>query len=134
MTSISRIVRDEVRQRAGQRCEYCRKPEAASSYPHHVEHIIARKHGGSSILENLAWACFQCNVSKGTDVASYDTVSGELTPLYNPRSHLWDDHFELVEDEIVGKTSIGRITVRLLQFNHPEQVESRRIMIAAGLW
>lgn len=68
MTAISGIIRDTVRERADRRCEYCRKPDGISVYPHHVEHIISRKHGGSSLLENLAWACFQCNVAKGTDM------------------------------------------------------------------
>lgn len=61
-------------------------------------------------------------------------MTGELAPLYNPRLQHWDEHFELVGDEIIGKTPIGRITVRLLQMNHPEQVEARRLIIAAGLW
>jgi hypothetical protein len=134
MTAIPGAIRDIVRERADRRCEYCRKPEGISVYPHHIEHIIARKHGGSSSLENLAWARFQCNVAKGTDIASYDNMTGELVPLYNPRSHIWDEHFELVNDEVVGRTAIGRVTVRLLQINHPEQVETRRLIIAAGLW
>jgi hypothetical protein len=134
MTSTAATVREQVRQRADARCEYCRKPEAVSTYPHHVEHIIARKHGGSSDLENLAWACFQCNVSKGSDIASYDIETRELTPFFNPRQQDWYDHFDLVEAEIIGKTPVGRVTVRLLQMNHPEEIEVRRQLILAGWW
>jgi len=134
MTSVPESIRAQVRQRAGARCEYCGMPENVSAYPHHIEHIIARKHGGTSDLDNLAWACFQCNVAKGSDIASYDEVTGALTPLYNPRLDSWEDHFEVIEDAIVGKTAIGRVTVKLLQMNHPEQVEKRRLLIAAGLW
>jgi 5-methylcytosine-specific restriction endonuclease McrA len=134
MTTISETTRSQVRERERRRCEYCRKPEGISVYPHHIEHIIARKHGGTSLLDNLAWACFQCNVTKGSDIASYDSETNELTPLYNPRTDNWNDHFELLNDEVVGKTSIGRVTIRLLQINHPEQVEARRLVIAAGLW
>jgi hypothetical protein len=82
----------------------------------------------------LAWACFQCNVAKGSDVASYDAQTDELTPLYNPRTQEWDDHFELDGAEIVGKTPVGRVTVRLLQMNHPERIEIRYWLIEAGLW
>jgi hypothetical protein len=91
--------RDLVRQRAGNRCEYCRKLEMFGNYPHHLEHIIARKHGGLSEMGNLAWACFQCNVAKGTDIASCDTETKELAPLFNPRTQDWNDHFELVGDD-----------------------------------
>ena len=134
MTSIPANLRGQVRQRAGARCEYCLKPEIGSAYPHHIEHIIARKHSGSSDPDNLAWACFQCNVAKGSDVASYDAETRELTPLYNPRKQRWHDHFELIDASIEGKTATGRVTARLLQINQPEQTEIRRLLIAAGEW
>jgi 5-methylcytosine-specific restriction endonuclease McrA len=39
--------RDAVRQRAKRRCEYCCLPDSAmNSSDFHVEHIVARKHGG----------------------------------------------------------------------------------------
>ncbi len=107
MTFPSEDLRERVRQRAAARCEYCGKPELASAYPHHIEHIIARKHGGSSDQANLAWACFQCNVAKGTDIASYDTETGTLTPLYNPRTQSWSEHFELIDAAIVARHRWG---------------------------
>ncbi len=73
-------------------------------------------------------------MSKGTDVASYDPETGELTPLYNPRTQNWDDHFETHGAEIRGKTPVGRVTAYLLQFNATEQVDTRQFLISAGLW
>ena len=43
-----------VRERAGNRCEYCRLPQEFSALQLHIEHIIARQHGGLDELENLA--------------------------------------------------------------------------------
>ncbi|MFN8376997.1 MAG: hypothetical protein U0694_29490 [Anaerolineae bacterium] len=77
-------------------------------------------------MHNLAWACLDCNTFKSTDVAAYDDITKELTPLYNPRTQLWADHFELHGLFIVGKTTIGRVTVRLLRMNDPERIELRR--------
>jgi hypothetical protein len=134
VSPIPESIRQQVRERAGQRCEYCRTPEGVSLYDHHVDHIISLKHSGPSGLENLAWACFQCNVAKGSDIAGIDEKTGELTPFYNPRQHNWDDHFEWGGPVIVGKTPIGRVTVRLLQMNHPERVETRRRLMKAGRW
>jgi 5-methylcytosine-specific restriction endonuclease McrA len=134
MSHVPAAVREQVRKRAGNRCEYCRKPEDAVVYPYHVDHIISQKHDGKSTLDNLAWACFQCNVNKGSDIAAYDSATGNLTPLYNPRLQVWIDHFELQQSLIVGKTPEGRVTVRLLQFNHLDQVDIRRGLISAGLW
>ena len=135
MAYIPESVRAQVRQRAQNNCEYCFKPEQTSAYPHHVEHIIALKHDGSSELDNLAWSCFQCNVAKGTDVASIDRETGEFTPFFNPRTQNWDDHFLVQPDAvIIGTTPIGRVTVRLLQVNHPERVETRLQLIEADMW
>jgi hypothetical protein len=80
---------------------------------YHIDHIIPLRHEGSSDLDNLALACFQCNTIKSSEIASYaDKV---LTPLYNPRLQVWDEHFEMDGTIIKGKTAIGRVTVRTLQ-------------------
>lgn len=43
-----------VRERAANRCEYCRIEQRwFPGFTFHVEHIIARQHGGSDHLENL---------------------------------------------------------------------------------
>jgi hypothetical protein len=42
-----------VRQRAQERCEYCRLPQTAQPFvTFHVEHIIAKQHGGSDDPNN----------------------------------------------------------------------------------
>ena len=46
-----------VRVRAGDRCEYCLIHQEYVEFPHHVEHIIAKQHGGADSPDNLALAC-----------------------------------------------------------------------------
>jgi hypothetical protein len=123
-----------VRQRAGRHCEYCGIPEEAQLYPFHIEHIVALKHGGSSAVDNLAWSCFDCNVAKGTDIASYDEETGDLTPLFNPREQLWAEHFEIEDGYIRGTTPVGRVTVRLLKLNLGGRVADRKVLLDAGQW
>jgi hypothetical protein len=57
-----------VRQRAGERCEYCRLPQAASGVPFEIDHILARHHKGRSVARNLAVACIYCNGYKGPNL------------------------------------------------------------------
>ncbi len=133
-TRISKEIRDQVRERGDGRCEYCRKPDLVTLYPYHVDHIILTLHGGDSSVDNLAWACFRCNTSKSSHIASYDNETNELTPLFNPRKQIWDEHFEMADAVIKGKTAIGRVTVRLLQMNHPDQLATRRHLIKARRW
>jgi 5-methylcytosine-specific restriction endonuclease McrA len=88
MNTVPESIREQARQRAGGRCEYCGKSEEASTYPHHIEHIIARKHDGTSELFNLAWACFHCNVAKGSDIASMirKRQNSPLSSIHVPRT------------------------------------------------
>lgn len=134
MTRIPQSVRQKVRKRADNRCEYCRLPDEMGKYTHHIDHIIPIAHGGTSDPDNLAWACFECNTYKIRDVASYDPTTKMLTPFYNPRTQKWDDHFEITGAIINGKTPIGRVTVQMLQMNNEAQVEMRRDLIDTDLW
>jgi hypothetical protein len=122
-------VRDLVRHRAGDRCEYCRLQQAHLPFAtFHVEHIIPRKHGGNDDPANLALACGRCNAHKGSNLTGIDPDTGALMPLFNPCVHAWDDHFVLSDVTIVGVTAIGRTTVRVLNMN-----DTRRLRLRAML-
>ena len=95
-------VRNPVRRRPGGRCEYCGLHQAQSPLAAlHLEHIRPRKHGGTDDADNLALACVDCNLHKGTNVAGYDPQTGTLTELYHPRRQNWAEHFEWREVFIV---------------------------------
>src|SRR3972149_3804957 len=85
--------RDSIRRRAEGRCEYCRLPDEADEWPFHVEHIVARQHGGDDHVDNLCWACNRCNLRKGTNLASIDPETGERATLFDPRRQRWVGHF-----------------------------------------
>lgn len=122
MDAATRLI---VRQRARAMCEYCGLSEAASYHAFHVEHIVAKQHRGSDDLANLAWSCHRCNSLKGPNLSSFDPLTGALVELFNPRRHVWPDHFEMNEAEVIGLTPIGRATTLLLQMNEPERVALR---------
>jgi hypothetical protein len=107
----------KVRERAGGHCEYCRLPEFALPLPFQIDHIVAEQHGGETVTSNLALACPHCNRYKGPNIAGLDPVSGNLVGLFHPRTDIWKEHFEFEGPRIVGKTSIGRVTVQVLSMN-----------------
>jgi 5-methylcytosine-specific restriction endonuclease McrA len=92
---------------------------------HHVEHIVAKQHGGSDDAENLALACHRCNLQKGPNLAGIDPVSGELVPLFHPRRDEWNNHFRLLEVHIEGVTPTRRATVKVLAMNDARRLELR---------
>jgi len=59
---MDRILEQQVRSRAREICEYCRLPASLYDQPFHIDRIIARKHGGKAILENLAFCCLDCHL------------------------------------------------------------------------
>ncbi|MBA3870920.1 MAG: HNH endonuclease [Anaerolineae bacterium] len=135
MTRIPLPLRQQVRERANNRCEYCRTPDQYSSNAFQIDHIIPiKRHGGSEGPHNMAWACPHCNRTKETDVGGYDEA-GVLTPLFNPRTQLWGDHFYMDEAAIInGTSSIGQVTVRLLDLNSPLSVYVRLTLVGLKLW
>ncbi len=119
---------DAVRLRARQRCEYCMLPQGPFDYSFQIEHIVARQHGGSTVLENLALACRLCNRKKGPNLAGIDPLTGHLTVLFNPRIDNWLDHFAVSLDhsaalslEVYGLTAIGRTTAYVLGFSERDR-------------
>ncbi len=131
-TRISASLRREVRERARERCEYCLVAESQVFFPHEPDHLIARKHGGKTLSENLALSCFDCNRFKGSNIASIDTVTKELVGLFNPRTQRWSEHFRLEDGRIVPLTAIGRVTEKVLDLNLPVRIEIRERLAAMG--
>ena len=121
-----------VRQRAGNRCEYCLLRQEQSGLAHHIEHIRAKQHGGPDHPDNLALACNRCNSHKGPNLTGIDPVSEELVPLFHPRRDAWTDHFELQGARIDGLTPSGRTTVHVLAMNDERRLERRTELIARG--
>jgi len=127
--------REAVRQRASRRCEYCHLPDfTMEPQDFHVEHVIARKHGGKDDMENLAWSCIFCNLYKGPNLASFDPDTGELTRLFHPRRDRWDEHFRLEGARICGLTAVGRTSIWLLEMNSAILVSLRSNLMREGRW
>ena len=109
------------------RCEYCLLHEDDAAFPHEVDHIISRQHGGETIADNLAYACLVCNRYKGSNIASI-APSGNLVPLFNPRLDQWNDHFRLHGAFIEPLDLVGDVTARVLRLNTPERLMRRSLL------
>jgi hypothetical protein len=131
---IPAALRARTRIRAGRRCEYCLLHEDDAWESHEPAHIIARKHRGLTEESNLAWTCFVCNRHKGSDIASIDEETQEVSRLFHPRRDTWSRHFRLDGGRISPRTKVGRVTVFLLQLNRPDRVQVREILYHKGLY
>lgn len=134
MTSIPEAVRQRVRQRAGNRCEYCLSHQDYTMGRLQIDHLKPIAKGGLDAEENLCLACELCNQYKWTKTDGIDPQTGETMLLFNPRQQNWRNHFAWSEDEteIVGLTQCGRATVTALRFNNNLAVTVRRNWIRAG--
>ena len=129
---IPNNLRSIVAERAGYVCEYCLISQEDSFHACHIDHIISIKHGGQTEEENLAFACQFCNRNKGADIGSVILPSKEFIRFFNPRVDHWDDHFDLDNGKILPKTEIEQVTVKILDFNNPEALIDRQLLIKAG--
>ena len=105
-----------VRQRAEFLCEYCHTSEHWQYVRFTIDHILPND---DDSLENLALACFHCNRRKSNKINGLHLETNETVPIFNPRLDVWKEHFKWSEDKIyiLPKTTIGHITIELLQLN-----------------
>ena len=130
---MDKTTRDMVRQRAGNRCEYCGlRQEHYGTWRHQIEHVVPKKHGGTDEEANLALACMRFNLCKSSNLSGIDSDTGNIEALFNPRSQHWHEHFRLNADRVVGLTPTGRATVSVLNMNDPERLRLRGELLANG--
>ena len=124
---MDETTRQQVIDRAGGVCEYCRLPQNAYPVAFEIDHIIAKQHGGSDSLSNLALACLHCNGYKGPNLSGIDPLGSPYLPvrLFNPRRHKWSKHFRYEGGRLHGLTAIGRTTIVVLAMNDPVTVALR---------
>ncbi len=125
---IRRVVAD----RAEHLCEYCLIHEEDTFFGCEVDHIISVKHGGSSELDNLAYACVFCNRRKGSDIGSILERTGDFIRFFNPRVHRWGEHFRLEGSVIQPRTQVGEVTSRIMGFNQSDRLLERETLMAVG--
>lgn len=82
----------------------------------------------------MALCCAACSLFKGANPAGYDPETDALTPLFNPRTEDWQDHFTWNGGTLEGRTPIGRTTVAVLRINGPLQVQHRQLLIELGVF
>ena len=129
---IPEKLRIQVAERAHFCCEYCHRLEEDSFIKYQIDHIISRKHGGLTILENLAYCCPICNNNKGSDIATILQNEDILIRLFHPRKQDWFEHFEVSEGLFIAKTKIAEATIKILDLNNVNRILERLDLIKGG--
>lgn len=134
-TRIPAAVRRAVEKESNNCCSYCQSQPLLTGIPLEIDHIIPEAKGGSSHKLNLCMACPLCNQYKSAKLAEIDPESAMLSPLFNPRTQKWAEHFAWTVDYriILGLTPTGRATVIALKMNNPPMVIARAIWATTGL-
>jgi hypothetical protein len=125
---MDQTLRNLIRGRAGHHCEYCLiHQDDEPVHQFHIEHIVAKQHGGATVESNLALACHHCNLHKGPNLSGIDPQTSRMEPLFNPRMQIWAEHFKMQGSEIIGLTGIGLASVLVLAMNAPSRLELRSL-------
>ena len=119
------------------RCVYCHTTEANTGQPMTVDHIVPQAQGGPTTFDNLCFACRRCNEFKSSAITACDPLTGEIVPLFHPRTAYnceWGEHFawDASGTRVIGLTAIGRATVVALNMNNAVIVDARRRWVSVG--
>jgi hypothetical protein len=128
---MMRELRRQVYERANGCCEYCLTCEINTGQTMQIDHIDPH---GSDHLDNLCLSCWNCNNHKRRAVRVNDPETGIVVAVFNPRTHIWAEHFAWVDDatRLQGLTPTGRATITRLKMNRPMLVLARRRWVEAG--
>lgn len=134
MSFLSESLRQRVRERAKNRCEYCLSHQDYIMGRLQIDHIQPLAKGGANTEDNLCLACELCNQYKWTQTEAIDLESEELVSLFNPRNQEWKEHFTWNQEgtEIMGITACGRATIVALRLNNNLAVIVRKNWVKAG--
>lgn len=96
-----------------------------------VDHIDP---SGGDTLDNLCLSCWNCNNHKRQATEAIDPDTGQLVPLFNPRSQVWSEHFEWINGSTTlwGLTGTGRATIVRLKMNRAVMVIARQRWVDGG--
>jgi HNH endonuclease len=131
-THIPAALRREIRDAARNACEYCLIHEEDTFFGLEIDHVIAEKHGGVTMFNNLCCACLTCNRYKGSDIATINLETQDIVRLFHPRRDAWREHFALQGPRIVGVSAVGDATTRLLKLNLEERLLERELLQSSG--
>lgn len=131
---ITKELREQVAEEAQYYCGYCLTQQKVIGSALEIEHIVPEVKGGSSEKNNLWLACRSCNSRKGSQTEAIDPETNMPTPIFNPRTQTWSDHFEWSDDQtkILGLTATGRATVEALKLNNEYIVAARHQWVLVG--
>lgn len=104
MTYIPSGIRRLVIARAANRCEYCGLSQLGQEATFHIDHIVPVVMGGETLADNLALSCVSCSLRKADRQAIVDPQTDELVFVYNPRQHVWREHFRWDGVKLIGLT------------------------------
>ena len=134
MSKIALILREKIRQEAGNRCGYCLSRQDLVPAAFEIDHLVPVSAGGNDEEDNLWLACRACNTTKGAQMKALDPLSGQPVSIFNPRRQNWWEHFRWSDSgvEIIGITPIGRATVVALDLNNIISLIVRQNWVTAG--
>jgi hypothetical protein len=115
-------------------CQYCRLVQIGQAAVFHINHIVPRSHGGTTVESNLVLECPWCSLHKSNKLTGIDATGGELVRLFHPLEQSWNDHLQIDPSGFCdGRTAVGRVTVAELKMNDTLPQIARSIQIQLKL-
>ncbi|OQP99823.1 HNH endonuclease [Vibrio campbellii] len=110
------------------KCAFCETKITEESKYLEVEHFHHKDLYKDEVVEwaNLLPSCKKCNGTKG----DHDT---KVEPIINPCVQDPREHLQIWRYRLKGKTSLGKMTVSVLNLNEPDRLVLKRFQIGNAL-
>ena len=121
-------ITDTLSKMSSAKCCYCECRVNEESKYMEVEHFFPKKIYPGKVVEweNLLPVCKRCNINKG----DHDTGK---EPIVHPVNDDPQTHFALRAYRFYAKTSIGKISIAVLNLNDFDQLQIKRFEVGAGV-
>ncbi|MDQ7028160.1 MAG: HNH endonuclease signature motif containing protein [Anaerolineae bacterium] len=134
MMTVLETVKQRVRKTFNNHCAYCLSAQQYLMQVLEIDHITPIAKGGTNDEDNLCLACRLCNLYKSNHTHSIDSETNQMTPLFNPRTDKWTQHFRWSQDgfRVIGLTAVGRVTIKVLRLNNETAILTRTNWVSVG--
>jgi hypothetical protein len=100
---------------------------------------LKKKRGGAPVTGASIAGCRRRSIvfhsrSWGPNVGGIDPAGGKLIRLYHPRRDRWEEHFQWAGATLMGLSVVGRVTIRVLAIDDPDDLAVRQALLDEGVF
>ncbi|MGM0217660.1 HNH endonuclease [Enterococcus sp. AZ126] len=122
------FIKQELLKMSNKKCVYCEAPLEVPGVYMEVDHFFPKSIYEDKVVEwdNLLPSCKTCNIKKG----NHDPKTEKII---DPTIDIPNEHLEMKNFRLIGKDSVGKATIKILNLNNLDRNVLRRFELGNTL-